>query len=203
YSERGERLQIVTDKKTYRPGEVAKVLIVTGAPDTHVLVTAEGRELYTKQVIKASKPTLTVEIPIRPEYAPNFFVNALFVGDGQLRQGSKNVSVPAVDQQLKVELAPSKPEFRPGDPAMYTITARDSNDKPVSAEFSLGVVDEAIYSVRPETVLDIFKFFYGRGYNRISTSSSLSYYFQGESGKHRMQLTGLRNRRNLAQLKPE
>ena len=65
------------------------------------------------------------------------------------------------------------------------------------------MVDEAIYGVRPEATPDIFKFFYGKTYNRISTSSSLSYYFQGESGKHRMQLTGLRNRRNLAQLKPE
>src|SRR5262249_34470945 len=34
-------------------------------------------------------------------------------------------------------------------------------------------------------------------------SSSLSYYFQGESGKRRMQLANLRSRRNLAQLKPE
>ena len=64
-------------------------------------------------------------------------------------------------------------------------------------------MDEAIYSVRPDATPDIFKFFYGKTYNRINTSSSLSYYFQGQSGKHRMQLTGLRNRRNLAQLKPE
>ena len=49
-----------------------------------MLVTAEGRELYTKQVIKASKPTLTVEVPIRPEYAPNFYVSAAFVLDGKL-----------------------------------------------------------------------------------------------------------------------
>src|SRR4029077_21045296 len=115
----------------------------------------------------------------------------------------KSLSVPAVEQQLKVEVTASKAEFKPGDPGVYTITARDSADKPVSAEFSLGVVDEAIYGVRPETTQDIFKFFYGRTYNRITTSTSLSYFFQGESGKHRMQLTGLRNRRNLAQLKPE
>jgi uncharacterized protein YfaS (alpha-2-macroglobulin family) len=203
YSDGGERLQIVTDKKSYRPGDVAKVMIVTGVPDAHILVTAEGRELYSKQVIKASKPTLTVEIPVRPEYIPNFFVSAAFVRDGQLSQGSKSLNVPALEQQLKVDVTPSKPEFKPGEPALYTITARDSADKPVSAEFSLGVVDEAIYSVRPDTTQDIFKFFFGKTYNRISTSSSLSYYFQGESGKHRMQLTGMRSRRNLAQLKPE
>src|SRR5439155_11747891 len=148
-------------------------------------------------------PTLMVEIPVRPEYTPNFFVSAAFVADGKLHSGSKSLSVPAVEQQLKVDVTVSKPEFKPGDPAVYTVNARDSAGKPVSAEFSLGVVDEAIYAARPDTVQDIFKFFYGRTYNRISTSSSLNYYFQGESGKHRMQLTRMRNRRNLAQLKPE
>jgi uncharacterized protein YfaS (alpha-2-macroglobulin family) len=55
YSERTERLQIVTDKRSYRPGDVAKVLVVTSVPDAHVLVTAEGRDLYSKQVIRAKK----------------------------------------------------------------------------------------------------------------------------------------------------
>ncbi|HTM48996.1 MAG TPA: MG2 domain-containing protein [Bryobacteraceae bacterium] len=203
YTGGGERLQIVPDKRTYRPGDIAKVLIVTGVPDAHVLVTAEGRDLYTRQVIKASQPTLRVEVPVKAEYAPNFFLNAAFLLNGKLYQGSKSISVPAVEQQLKVEVTPSRAEFKPGEPALYTITARDWADKPVSAEFSIGVVDEAIYSVRPETTPDIFKFFFGRMYNRVSTSSSLSYYFQGESGKRRMQLANFRSRRNLAQLKPE
>ncbi len=203
YSAAGEPLQIAADKKSYKGGDTAKVLIVTGVPDAYVLVTAEGRELYSKQVIHATTSTLTVEVPIRGDYMPNFFVNAAYVKDGLLHQGSKSISVPAVEQRLKVEVTPSKPEFKPGEPAVYTITAHDSSNKPVSAEFSLGVVDEAIYGVRPETTQDIFKFFYGRTYNRITTSTSLSYFFQGESGKHRMQLTGLRSRRNLAQLKPE
>src|SRR5438105_15961517 len=102
------------------------------------------------------------------------FSTAAFVSDGKLHMGTRSVSVPAVEQQLKVDVTASKPEYKPGEPGMYTISARDSHDKPVAAEFSLGVVDEAIYSVRPETVQDIFKFFYGRTYNRISTSSSLN-----------------------------
>src|SRR5204862_7589785 len=97
----------------------------------------------------------------------------------------------------------STAEVKPGDPADYTITAYASADRTVSAEFSMAVVDEAIYGVRTETTQYIFKFFFGKTYNRISTSSSLTYYFQGESGKHRMQLTDMRSRRNLAQLKPE
>ena len=91
---------------------------------------------------------MTVDIPVRPEYTPNFFVTAAFVSDGKLHTGTKSVSVPAVEQQLKVDVTASKPEYKPGEPGVYTISARDSHDKPVAAEFSLGVVDEAIYSVR-------------------------------------------------------
>ncbi|MEO7651395.1 MAG: alpha-2-macroglobulin family protein, partial [Bryobacteraceae bacterium] len=201
--ERGERVQIIPDKKSYKAGDVARVLILANAPGAYVLVTSEGRDLYTRQVVKADKSSVLVNIPIKPEYAPNFFINATFVQDGQLRQGSKNITVPASGQQLKVEVQTAKPEYKPGEPAVYSITTRDNEGKPIAAEVSIGVVDEAIYAIRPESAPDIFKSFYGKTYNRVNTDSSLNYYFQGEAGKRRMQLTGIRNRRNLAQLKPE
>lgn len=203
YGARRERLQIVPDKKSYRPGEVAKVLIVTGTPDAHVLLTTEGRELRTRQIAVASGPTVTVEVPIRPEYAPNFFVSAVFVRENQLYQGTKSVKVPPLERQLTVEVQSSKGEYRPGEQGLLTVWARDHAGNPVSAEFSLGVVDEAIYAIRPELAEDIVKFFYGRSYNRINTDSSLSYYFYGAAGKRRMQLTQLRPSTALAQLKPE
>src|SRR5262249_56077311 len=71
------------------------------------------------------------------------------------------------------------------------------------AEFSVGVVDEAIYAIRPEATTDILKFFYGRVFNRVSTDSSLSYYFHGEAGKKQMQLAAVKPHQWLAQIKPE
>ena len=69
-----ERVQIVPDKKTYQPGDTAHVLIVTGKEPASVLVTAEGNGLYSGQVIKSSGGSITVDVPIKPEYAPNFYV---------------------------------------------------------------------------------------------------------------------------------
>ncbi|MGH9787343.1 MAG: MG2 domain-containing protein, partial [Candidatus Acidiferrales bacterium] len=89
---RRERLQIIPDKKTYAPGETARLLIITGTPDANVLVTTEGRELFTHQVVKATGPTVTVDVLIRPEYAPNFYVGAVFLRENQLYQGSKSVT---------------------------------------------------------------------------------------------------------------
>jgi len=203
YGARRERLQIIPDKKSYAPGETARLLIITGTPDANVLVTSEGRELFTHQVVKATGPTVTVEVPIRPEYAPNFYVGAVFLRENQLYQGSKSVTVPPTERQLSIEVASSKADYRPGESGTVTLTARDHAGRPVAGEFSLGVVDEAIYAIRPEAAQDIVRFFYGRVYNRVGTDSSLSYYFYGAAGKRKMQLTGVRRPTSLAQVKPE
>ncbi|MDX2152030.1 MAG: alpha-2-macroglobulin family protein [Bryobacteraceae bacterium] len=199
---RQERLQIVTDKKSYQAGETARLLIVTGAPKASLLIGYEGKDLFGTQTLNIEGPSTTIDVPIRNEYAPNFFVSVTFLRNGQLYQGLKNIKVPPVEQQLTVSLTSSKAEYKPGEPAMFTLEARDHTGRAANAEFSLGVVDEAIYAVRREMLPEILNFFYGRSWNRVTYSSSLSYYFQGEAGKRPMQLARLKSP-SLAQLKPE
>ena len=198
-----QRLQIVSEKRSYRPGELARVLIITGAPEAHLWMTVEGRTVSSSQFISANGPSVSVEVPVLADYAPNFFVTAVCVRQGQLYLGTKSIRAPALEQTLTVELRSSKDVYRPGETGLFTLEAKDHQGKPVAAEFSLGVVDEAIYAVRNETVPEISQFFYGRIYNRVHTDSSLSYYFSGEAGRRRMELAGRRRGRPLAQLKPE
>ncbi|MDR3746776.1 MAG: alpha-2-macroglobulin family protein [Acidobacteriota bacterium] len=200
---REERIQIVADKKTYQPGDTAHVLIVTGKDPATVLVTTEGNGLYSGHVIKSNGGSVTVDVPIKPEFAPNFYIAAVFIRDNKLYQGSKSLSVPPTQHEMNVQLLPSKPQYQPGEAASYTIKATDSSGKPVVAEFSLGVVDEAIYAIKPETVGTIMSAFYGRIYSRVITETSLTYYFSGNAGKRAMQLANARSSHGLAQLKPE
>ena len=199
-----ERVQIVPDKKTYQPGDTAHVLIVTGKEPASVLVTAEGNGLYSGQVIRSAGGSITVDVPIKPEYAPNFYVGAVFIRGNKLYQGSKSLTVPPTQHELKVQLLPSKPQYQPGEAASYTIKATDAGGKPVAgAEFSLGVVDEAIYAIKPDATPNIMNAFYGRIYSKVSTDTSLTYYFSGQAGKRAMPLANARPSRGLAQLKPE
>ncbi len=87
-------MQIVPDKKTYQPGDTAHVLIVTDKEPTSVLVTTEGNGLYSGQVIRSSGGSVTVDVPIRAEFAPNFYVAAVYIRNNKLYQGSKSLSVP-------------------------------------------------------------------------------------------------------------
>ncbi len=203
YGSEQERIQIVADKKSYQPGDIAHVLIVTGNGPASVLITAEGNALYSGQVVRSNGGSVAVDVPVKPEYAPNFYVGAVFIRENKLYEGSKSLTVPPTAHELNVQLVPSKPQYQPGESASYTIKASDSTGKPAVAEFSLGVVDEAIYAIQPETVGTILNAFYGKVYSQVSTDSSLSYYFNGQAGKRAMQLASVRPSKGLAQLKPE
>ena len=212
YQEGRQQVQIVPDKKSYSAGETAHVLILTGKPGAHLLVTAEGAKVYTKQVVAAAGSDVTVDVPIQAEYTPGIYLSVAYLQDNALHQGSKRIKIPATERALTLELTSSKPQYTPGEAAAVSVTARDSAGKPVSnAELSIGVVDEAIYAVRPETTADIFHFFYGNISHFVSTESSLSYYFRGRSGKQPMELAGAGggigggrlDRRALADVKPE
>jgi|HubBroStandDraft_1064217.scaffolds.fasta_scaffold00002_19 uncharacterized protein YfaS (alpha-2-macroglobulin family) len=198
-----EAIQIIPDQKSYKPGDTAKVLIMAGPDPVSILVTSEGLGLLSRQVVKSEGGPVTVQVPIRSENSPNFYISAAFLKGNKLHQGSKSINAPPAAFKLNVQLQPSKPQFEPGEAASYTIVAKDAQGKPAAAEFSLGVVDEAIYAIRPEATTDILKFFYGRVFNRVSTDSSLSYYFHGEAGKKQMRLAEVKAHKWLADIKPE
>jgi hypothetical protein len=198
------QMQIVPDKKTYRAGDTASLLIVAGRPDAPVYVSVEGRDLRTWKLVRAQDSTAQFELPIAAADEPGITVTATSVQDGALLTGQKYLRIPPVEHKLNVKLSTDKPQYLPAESAEYSIEATDGAGRPAPrAEFSLGVVDEAIYAIRRDSTADILDFFFGRDWNRVNTEYSLNYFFQGEAGKRRMRLAELRPASRLAQLKPE
>jgi hypothetical protein len=196
-----QRPEIYLDKHSYKPGDTAHVLVVTHRPGAQVLVTAEGQQVYTWSVHPDSAGSLTVDVPIEPRYQPNFFVAVAFVKDEQLFEANKNVPVPATDRILHVTVETDKPQYRPNDKVNYTISTRNAAGAPVSAEVSLGVVDEAIYAIRPDATTPPDKVFYAPHWDEVQTQFSTEYWFTGYSGSQHMQLARLRAPTQLADFK--
>src|SRR5215470_4405098 len=114
------------------------------------------------------------------------------------------LNVPAKNKFLNVEIISDKKQYKPRETAKYTVLARNADGSPASgAELSFGVVDEAIYSVQPDTTPDIRKAFYGKRYNQVQTSFAASYYFTGHSGEKAMKLAMNRPSYQLADFKNE
>ena len=174
-------LELTVDKKLYRVGDVARVMITSPEKDCSVLFTIEGRRLFDYRVFPLTANTKMIEIPITQEYTPNVYASACFVKGKKFVRASKPICVSPDVNFLKVKVETDKERYQPGEKATYRITTLDKAGRGVSAEVSLGVVDESVYAIREDMTPDIRKFFHGPVWNHVRTSISFSdYYYGGE-----------------------
>jgi len=195
--------QIVADKKSYKVGDVAHLLLVTGLPESWAVVTVEGNSVQSRQLLHATGASFAFDVPITQQAQPNLVVSAVLVHDNQLMTAQKSLNVPPVERTLTVTATPNKTQYLPGEKGSFDVFAVDSQGKPVEADLSFGVVDEALYSVRPDESGDIVAAFYPRRSVELEPQTSFEFYFYGEAGLKSPLLAenGLYHPR-LAQVKP-
>jgi len=199
-----QAMQIVADKKTYAPGDTAHLSIVSQTDGFYALVIVQGDTVQKRDVMHSDGKTISFDLPITADSQPNVTVDALFIKDNTLYQASQVVKVPSVQQQLQVQITPAKDLFQPQQSATYDVVTKDFTGKPVSADLSFGVVDEAIYSLYPDSSGDMVRSLYPQRYVESQIDSSLDYYFSGEAGT-KSPMLAMRNARyrpQLAQVKP-
>ncbi len=191
-------------KRVTQPDDTAHLGIVSQVSGFHALVIATGYSVEFRKVLSSDGTTLNFDLPITGDSQPNLDVTVVFIKGNQLYQASRQIKVPPIQEQLQIEIAPTKTVFQPQQAADYDIYTRDSAGKPVSADFSIGVVDEAIYSIYPDTSGDIVKALYPNRASYAPIDSSLEYFFSGSAGVKSPLLAerSSRYRPQLAQVKP-
>jgi uncharacterized protein YfaS (alpha-2-macroglobulin family) len=197
-------IKLVPDKKSYRPGQTAHVLAMLPTDQAHLLVTTELSEVLTVRQIDATGRSIVIDVPIEKNYAPNVYLDVSFVKNNDMYSQSQIIGVPARDKMLKLDIVPNKTEFKPRDVASYTIVARNDDGSPAAnTEVSLGIVDESIYSIAPETAGNIKREFYGRRYDEVQTSLAIHYTFTGYGGEKTTDLAKNKSAYQLADFKNE
>jgi uncharacterized protein YfaS (alpha-2-macroglobulin family) len=193
-SDEAERyLELIADKRTYAPGETAR-LIVRGDPVSGpVLVTKEGQHVTWHRLMRPAA-TDPIDVPIDAGDIGDIYVHIAFMRDGRLYRAERRVSVPATERTLQITVSPDARIAKPQEPGVFTLQVTDAAGAPVSAQVSLGVIDEAVYAIRADETPDPVRFFYRREYSRVGTTFSRDYYFTGFSGTERLQLAGRRRR---------
>jgi len=180
-------LELLADRKSYQPGESAR-LIVRGETITGpVLVTKEGQHVSWFRLMRPTA-TESIEVPIEEGDVGDVFVSIAFLRDGRLNRAERRLGVPATTKTLTVSVTADQEVSKPREPGAFSVLVTDQTGQPVRAQVSLAVIDEAVYGVKADATPDPIRHFYRREYSRVNTTFSREYYFTGYSGRDRLQL---------------
>ena len=182
--------RISAEQSRYKPYQKARLAIESDFSGPAMLTFERGQVIHSLPVMLTA-PLTVVDTEIIPEYAPNVFVvvNAWKAEPGKLDNlsdsfwGSQSNSrlklaevelqVEASEKVLNIAITPGQETYAPREEAVFDIQINDSQNRPVEAEFSLALVDEAIFALSGEMSQPIFQAFYGRKDHEVVTYNSL------------------------------
>jgi hypothetical protein len=168
-------VEIIADKDTFRAGGEAPVMLVANSPDRYVLFTVEGEDLYHYRLVHLTGTVKLIDLFVDEKYVPNVFLSAAMVSDRQIFTDTKQVIVPPTKNFLTVDVQPDRAQYQPRDEGTLTVTTRNDEGKPVSAEVALSLVDESVFYIQSDYAGDPRQFFFGtkRG-QQIQTQATMN-----------------------------
>ncbi|NQX00681.1 hypothetical protein HQ447_08460, partial [bacterium] len=154
--EDGLRVKLVAEKKSYQPGETARVLVLSPIEGT-ALVTVEREKVLRSFLVKLTADKPVIEVPLTAEDAPNAFVSILVIKGAkesareskapQLRLGYCELIVANLRDTLAVNLE-TPPACRPGETITLSGSVLLANGQPAgNAEVTLYAEDEGTLAV--------------------------------------------------------
>ena len=153
-------LSVVLDRAKYAPGQTAHLLLNTAHPGPTALVTVEGTTLYRAFTVPLARHSNALDLPVTLDDAPSVRIKVCAIHGKQFEGSDATLTVNDDRRALGVSLSTDRATYHPGDPATIVVHTRDAQGRPAPAEVSLGVVDSAIYAIKPEgsqTIGDAFQ----------------------------------------------
>ncbi|MEK0449778.1 MAG: hypothetical protein RL088_2046 [Verrucomicrobiota bacterium] len=163
------QIELVPDKKDYKPGEEAVILVKTPISG-NALVTVEREHVRRHFVTKLEGNAPSIRIPVEEADAPNVFISVIVVRGAQdsprkykmpeFRAGYTQLAISRPDAKLYVNIRPAKPAYQPGEEVSVVCEVRDNEGKPVKgAEVTLWASDEGVLSLMGFETPDILSYF--------------------------------------------
>ncbi|MFQ6082006.1 MAG: MG2 domain-containing protein [Candidatus Aminicenantia bacterium] len=180
-------IELIADKKHYRPGEVARILIKSPYEKAKALVTLEREGIIDHRILEIKGTANKIDLPITNEYLPNVFVSVILIqgrtsvsvssenidpGKPSFKIGYLNLPVSPEEKHLKVDVSSNKKEYRPGEEVTLNLRVKDSKNKGVISEIVVAVVDSGVLNLIGYQTPDPFYVFYGQRPLAVQTSET-------------------------------
>ncbi|RME76582.1 MAG: hypothetical protein D6776_01035, partial [Planctomycetota bacterium] len=180
----GERKQaaheakLVFERAVYRRGDRARALVRSPVAPVWALLTFEADRVIGHRVIELRRTSTTIELPMQDRFSPNVFVRIAIPGSHQLFEAGDEI---AVVKFLQLHVEASAERVAPGGELTLRFKATDQAGRPVQAELGLAIVDEAIFSLRPDPTPRLAPWFYDQRRSlAVRTRSSYAWSYRGE-----------------------
>ena len=176
------KIQILPDKEQYRPGDLAKIMVMTPyRKPVRALVTVERSGILHTEVRTLYRNSEVITLRVQDDYVPNVFVSVVVVQGGKDDEekigsayvGYTELKVSDVKKRLKISIKGSANKVAPRDTVTYTVEVRDSQGNPVDAELSVAVVDKAVLLLSTEGLHTLREAFYSERGLGFATTVSL------------------------------
>ena len=171
---------VVPDKKSYSPGDKARLVLESPFQNARALVVIEEPTGNVYRWLDVSGAKGVAELEIGPQHVPNLPVHVVLsrgrIGEGTTDDSRYRPQTVAASLELEVEPAPNRvavnvehpASVRPGSKTELVVTLKDERGRPLAGEVTLWLVDEAVLSLAKEGPLDPLSRFIER--NRPGTS---------------------------------
>ena len=152
------RLSIATDKKSYRPGDVARIEI-SSPFDGLALVTFQQRSVLSHRLVSVTNGEAAVEWPVEAGHAPSVDVAASLVrpasasGEWAEHRAYGSVRIPVENPSARLSPALSPPEAEPlpgGGWRVVAEAALANSPEAAGAHATFFLVDEAVLGLTNE-----------------------------------------------------
>jgi len=139
--------------------------------------------LFRAWTVSLPRKSNVLQVPLPEDYGPNVTLAACLVRDKKFARSQTPLRVSAPRREVRVAVHADRAKYQPGERASYDIQTTDSKGKPLAAEISFGVVDEAIYALQEDEKGALKRAFYPRNPNNVSTSYSFEPLYLGDVNK--------------------
>lgn len=185
----GRTIDIVTDKKKYKPGENIDVLIKSPFETSTALITVEREQVMWSKVIRLQGNAGTVPVPVLKEFMPNAYINVIILkertgttfdekgydtGKPEFYAGYKQVDIDADEKKLTIEMTTNQSSYEPGNMVKLDIQVKDQKGAPVKAELCVSVVDKGVLNLVGYQLPNPFDFFWANRPLDVKTVSTLN-----------------------------
>jgi hypothetical protein len=168
-------IDIFPNKKSYNPGETAKILIKSPYSQSRALITVEREGVMYHKTEILTGNTGVVQIPIVKEMIPNVFISVILLqgrtalpkenqkedlGKPQFKIGYTTLNVNSQENKLNVSVKTNKSKFAPQEWVDVDLTVKDKSGNGQAAEVVLYVEDIGVLNLIGYKTPQPFDLFY-------------------------------------------